>query len=96
VWSKREKTEEGASLLELVEHGMNRVKYASDCVVAVVKEIKAHSTQGRPVFQLSFVLFVIPVSVSFSMLQFSVHLSVHPVVKLQMSALQTLIGLLLW
>lgn len=47
VWSKREKTEEGAPLLELVEHGMNRVKYASDCVVAVVKEIKAHSTQGR-------------------------------------------------
>jgi len=47
VWSKREKTEEGAPLLELVEHGMSRVKYASECVVAVVKEIKAHSTQGR-------------------------------------------------
>ena len=47
VWSKREKTEEGAPLLELVELGMSRVKYASECVVAVVKEIKAHSTQGR-------------------------------------------------
>jgi small subunit ribosomal protein S29 len=53
VWSKREKTEEGAPLLELMEHGINRVKYASDCVVALVKEIKAHSTQGRSVCLLS-------------------------------------------
>ncbi|KDR19525.1 28S ribosomal protein S29, mitochondrial [Zootermopsis nevadensis] len=47
AWSKREKTEEGVPLLELVEHGINRVKYASECVVALVKEIKLHSTQGR-------------------------------------------------
>lgn len=47
MWSKREKTEEGAPLLELVEHGISRVKYASECVIALVKEIKAHSTQGR-------------------------------------------------
>jgi small subunit ribosomal protein S29 len=49
VWSKREKTEEGAPLLDLVDLGINRVKYASECVVALVKEIKAYSTQGRSV-----------------------------------------------
>jgi hypothetical protein len=95
VWSKREKTEEGAPLLELVEHGMNRVKYASEVVVAIVKEIKAHSTQGRLVSVLNFVLFAISASVSFSMLQLSVHQSVHSVVQLQLYALQALIGLLL-
>lgn len=40
VWSKREKTEAGTPLAELVEHGINRVKYASDVVDALVGEIK--------------------------------------------------------
>ncbi|XP_049883807.1 28S ribosomal protein S29, mitochondrial [Pectinophora gossypiella] len=40
VWSKREKTEAGATLAELVELGINRVKYACDVVDALVQEIK--------------------------------------------------------
>lgn len=40
VWSKREVTPKGAPLLELIEHGINRVKYASDCVVVLAKEVK--------------------------------------------------------
>lgn len=47
TWSKRESTEEGAPLLELVELGINRVKYASDIVIALIKEIKKSSTSGK-------------------------------------------------
>ncbi|KAI5631324.1 mitochondrial ribosomal death-associated protein 3 domain-containing protein [Phthorimaea operculella] len=43
VWSKREKTEAGAPLAELVEHGITRVKYACDVIDALVHEIKALS-----------------------------------------------------
>jgi small subunit ribosomal protein S29 len=50
LWSKREMTKEGAPLMELVELGIGRVKYASECVIALIKEIKAHSTQGRYVY----------------------------------------------
>ncbi|CAG4988968.1 unnamed protein product [Colias eurytheme] len=45
VWSKREKTEAGAPLLELVEHGITRVKYACDVVDAIVHEAKQLSNQ---------------------------------------------------
>ena len=45
---------------------------------------------------LSFMLCVIPVSVSLSMLQFSVYPSIHPVIHLRMSTLQTIIGLFVW
>ncbi|XP_071447228.1 small ribosomal subunit protein mS29 [Hetaerina americana] len=47
VWSKREVTEKGAPLTELVNFGINRVKYASDIVVAVIKEIKELSTSKK-------------------------------------------------
>lgn len=40
VWSKREVTSKGSTFLELIDHGTNRVKYASDCVVILAKEIK--------------------------------------------------------
>lgn len=43
VWSKREKTEAGATLSALVEHGISRVKYACDVIDALVHEIKALS-----------------------------------------------------
>ena len=46
-WSKREETEEGSPLMDIVEHGIKRIKYASECVIAVVKEIKKHSSEGR-------------------------------------------------
>ncbi|XP_018567676.1 28S ribosomal protein S29, mitochondrial [Anoplophora glabripennis] len=46
VWSKREVTPAGSPLSELVEHGINRVKYASTCAVILCDEIKKLSTQG--------------------------------------------------
>lgn len=46
VWSKREITPAGSPLTDLVEHGMNRIKYASQCVVILCNEIKKLSTQG--------------------------------------------------
>lgn len=47
VWSKREKTEVGAPLSELVELGINRVKYACDVIDALVDEIKILSNNKQ-------------------------------------------------
>ncbi|CAH0405592.1 unnamed protein product [Chilo suppressalis] len=47
VWSKREKTEVGAPLSELVEHGITRVKYACDVIYALVREIKTLSNKKQ-------------------------------------------------
>lgn len=46
-WSKREQTQEGSSLLELIDHGINRAKYASDVIAALIEEIKLASTEGK-------------------------------------------------
>ncbi|XP_060520088.1 small ribosomal subunit protein mS29 [Cylas formicarius] len=46
-WSKREVTQKGAPLLELVEHGISRVKFASDCVNILAENIKALARDGR-------------------------------------------------
>ena len=40
AWSKREVTEKGVPLTDLIDHGVNRVKYASGCVAAVIQELK--------------------------------------------------------
>lgn len=47
VWSKRETTPAGATLLELIEHGIARIKFASDTVAVLLEELKQHSTAGR-------------------------------------------------
>ncbi|CAH2102968.1 unnamed protein product [Euphydryas editha] len=47
VWSKREKTPQGAPLAELVEHGITRVKYSCDVVDALVNEIKILSNSKQ-------------------------------------------------
>ncbi|VVD02488.1 unnamed protein product [Leptidea sinapis] len=39
-WSKREKTPAGSTLLELIEHGIVRVKYACDVVDTLLHEVK--------------------------------------------------------
>lgn len=46
-WSKREMTTKGSKLLNLIDHGINRVKYASDCMVALAEELKLLSTSGK-------------------------------------------------
>lgn len=47
VWSQRETTPAGATLLELVEHGINRVKFATDTIVVLFEELKQQSTEGK-------------------------------------------------
>ncbi|XP_067395252.1 small ribosomal subunit protein mS29 isoform X3 [Emydura macquarii macquarii] len=46
MWSKRESTEEGRPLGEVVEQGLNRVKNASDAVGVVLKELKKQCPLG--------------------------------------------------
>ncbi|KAH8376225.1 hypothetical protein KR200_006297 [Drosophila serrata] len=47
VWSKRESTPAGSSLIELVEHGIARIKYASETTAALISELKQLSTAGQ-------------------------------------------------
>ncbi|XP_033152495.1 28S ribosomal protein S29, mitochondrial [Drosophila mauritiana] len=47
VWSKRESTPAGSSLIELVEHGIARIKYASETTAALIAELKQLSTAGQ-------------------------------------------------
>lgn len=46
VWNKRENTPKGSHLSTLVDYGINRVKYASFCIVRLAEEIKHLSTTG--------------------------------------------------
>ncbi|EFA00920.1 small ribosomal subunit protein mS29 [Tribolium castaneum] len=47
VWSKRESTPKDSSLLELIDHGINRLKYASECVLALAEELKQLTKAGN-------------------------------------------------
>ncbi|XP_008478976.2 28S ribosomal protein S29, mitochondrial-like [Diaphorina citri] len=47
VWSPREKSEANIPLAALIEHGITRVKYASDVVDVLFTEIKKLSTEGN-------------------------------------------------
>ncbi|XP_058119749.1 small ribosomal subunit protein mS29-like [Anopheles ziemanni] len=47
VWSKRETTPAGSSLVGLVEHGIRRAKFASDIIAALLHELKLHSCSGQ-------------------------------------------------
>ncbi|XP_072316794.1 small ribosomal subunit protein mS29 [Eucyclogobius newberryi] len=53
VWTKREFTEEGSSLGELVDQGISRVKSSSDVVGAVMKELKSQSGGSESPFRLA-------------------------------------------
>ncbi|XP_066466352.1 small ribosomal subunit protein mS29 [Tiliqua scincoides] len=46
MWGKRDSTEEGSPLLDVVEQGLTRVKNASDVVGVVWKELKRQCPQG--------------------------------------------------
>ncbi|NXH53526.1 RT29 protein, partial [Rhabdornis inornatus] len=46
MWGKRESTEEGRPLREVVEQGLARVRSASDAVGVVLKELKQQSHRG--------------------------------------------------
>lgn len=47
VWNQREMTSQGTPILELVEFGMNRIKYACGVVDALIKELKFASIAGK-------------------------------------------------
>ncbi|KAI2797757.1 28S ribosomal protein S29, mitochondrial [Blomia tropicalis] len=47
TWSLREHTKIGDSLLSIVEHGINRIKHASDCMAVLLKELKYNSEKGN-------------------------------------------------
>lgn len=47
VWNQREMTSQGTPILELVEFGMNRIKYACGVVDALIRELKLASTAGK-------------------------------------------------
>ncbi|XP_008321389.1 small ribosomal subunit protein mS29 [Cynoglossus semilaevis] len=53
VWTKREFTEEGSLLGQLVEQGISRVKSSSDVVGALIKELRLQSGQPESVFRLA-------------------------------------------
>lgn len=40
TWSKREVTEQGSPLTDLIDLGLNRAKYATGCVDALLSELK--------------------------------------------------------
>ncbi|XP_030042202.1 small ribosomal subunit protein mS29 [Microcaecilia unicolor] len=46
VWSKREATEEGKPLGEVIDQGLNRIKSASDALGVVLKELKRQCRPG--------------------------------------------------
>uniref|UniRef100_T1JN10 Small ribosomal subunit protein mS29 n=1 Tax=Strigamia maritima TaxID=126957 RepID=T1JN10_STRMM len=47
TWTQREVTEKGKPLMDIVDQGINRVKFASDCVAVLLKEIKILASDGR-------------------------------------------------
>lgn len=53
VWTKREFTEEGSLLGELVDQGISRVKSSSDVVGAVMRELRLQSGQPESDFRLA-------------------------------------------
>jgi small subunit ribosomal protein S29 len=47
VWSKRETTPANSTFLELVDHGINRAKFASEVIKVLLEEIKQRSSDGK-------------------------------------------------
>lgn len=47
VWSPRESTPAGSTLSELIEHGVNRVKFATATIAVLLDELKMQSTEGK-------------------------------------------------
>lgn len=47
TWSLRESTEAGEPLTNVIEHGLQRIKHASDCVAVVLKELEIAANSGK-------------------------------------------------
>ncbi|CAN8005531.1 unnamed protein product, partial [Ixodes hexagonus] len=46
-WSEREVTEKGEPLTNIIDHGVERIKHACDCLGALLREIKQYTNSGR-------------------------------------------------
>ncbi|XP_064474854.1 small ribosomal subunit protein mS29-like [Ornithodoros turicata] len=46
-WSEREETAAGEPLVNVIQHGVERIKHACDCVGALLQELKQYSNAGR-------------------------------------------------
>lgn len=46
-WSQREITKAGDPLVNIVEHGINRVNHASDCLAVLIKELILAADEGK-------------------------------------------------
>jgi small subunit ribosomal protein S29 len=46
-WTKRESTPRGSSLAQLADHGIQRIKFSNDVVVALAEELKANAKLGN-------------------------------------------------
>ncbi|XP_021943200.1 28S ribosomal protein S29, mitochondrial [Folsomia candida] len=46
-WSKREETSEGSNLLDIVEHGIARPAHASECIYALLSDLKSLSSNQK-------------------------------------------------
>lgn len=47
TWNQREMTSQGTSIPELIDFGINRMKYACGVVDALIRELKLASTAGK-------------------------------------------------
>ncbi|XP_053405783.1 28S ribosomal protein S29, mitochondrial-like [Mercenaria mercenaria] len=47
VWSQREKSLEGTELLDIIDFGISRRKYASDCIGVIFREIKLKASEKQ-------------------------------------------------
>ncbi|KAK2705044.1 hypothetical protein QYM36_017175 [Artemia franciscana] len=47
TWSKREQTSEGSPIVDVIEQGINRPKYSSDCVAVLLKELKLAANESK-------------------------------------------------
>jgi len=61
IWSEKESTAEGSSLEEIVLQGINRPKFAADCLCVLMKELQINSEEGN----CKMALFVDGVNVLF-------------------------------
>lgn len=47
LWTKREVTEAGSPLGEVVDFGLSRMKFASDCIGAILKEVRIQAAKHK-------------------------------------------------
>ncbi|KAK7486797.1 hypothetical protein BaRGS_00021944 [Batillaria attramentaria] len=47
VWTKRETADEGSLLLDVVDFGLNRMKFATDCVGVILKELRKQAAMHK-------------------------------------------------